>query len=175
MATPKCRLTYLSKAIAQKTGRIEKRSLNKSPVAVPTPEWCQAYQRRLEAAREQLKQIKEAGEPDEAELGIGEVEMTGSDPVQQKLEEVSQQIVHIVQACNEEKGVIEDEFLAVKQDLEIMEGRIRTEKAKLDGVVSGVGNQMLLQQAIIEEMRSGISILQSQDTTIVQEASTIFQ
>jgi Holliday junction resolvasome RuvABC endonuclease subunit len=94
---------------------------------------------RIEAAREQLKQIKEAGEPEEAELGLGEVEMN-QDPVKQQLEGLTQQMVHIIEACNSEKGIIEEEFLSVNQDLQILEGLIRTEKSLLDQEVSGVGH-----------------------------------
>jgi len=159
----------------QKSMRIEKRNLEKSPAGYQTPVWCQAYQRRLEAAREQLKLIKEPEEPEELELGIGEVLMPEADPVQGKLEQISQQMMHMVQACNEEKEIIEEEFLSVREDLGILEGRIRTEKATIEGEVSGVGGQMGLQQAIIEEIRAGISILQSQDSVIVQEAGMIFQ
>jgi len=155
--------------------RIEKRSSDKSPAAHQTPAWCHSYQRTLEAAREQIRLIKEAAEPEEAELGIGEVSMPEADPVQGRLEQISQQMMHVVQACNEEKEIIEEEFLSVRQDLEILESSIRTEKDKIEGEISGVGSQMGLQQAIIEEMRAGISILQSQDNVIVQEAGTIVQ
>jgi hypothetical protein len=41
--------------------------------------------------------------------------------------------------------------------------------------LSGVGSQVIIQQAKIEEMRTGISILQSQGNTIVEGASQIFQ
>jgi len=118
--------------------QIEKRSCDKSPAGHQMPAWCQACQRRLEAAREQLKLIREAGEPEEAELGIGEVSMPEADPVQGKLEQIFQQMMHVVQACNEKKEIIEDEFLSVPQDPEILEGMIRTENAKIEGEVSGV-------------------------------------
>jgi len=101
--------------------------------------------------------------------------MQEADPVQGKLEQITQQMIHVVQACNKEKEIIEDKSLAVQQDLEIVEGRSHTEKAKIDGELSGVGGEVHLQQAIIEEMRAGITILQSQDNVIVQEARSIFQ
>jgi len=63
----------------------------------------------------------------------------------------------------------------VKQDVEISEGRIRTEEAKMEGQVSVVQGQVGLQDAIIEEMFSGIAVLQTQDNMIVQEVSSIFQ
>jgi len=83
-------------------------------------------------------------------------------------------MVHVVQACNEEKELIEDEFLAVRQDLELLETQILTEKAKLEEEVSGVGSQMLIQQAVINEVRQGMAILQKQDNIIVEEAAGIF-
>ena len=125
--------------------------------------------------REQLRLEKEAGEPEEADLGIGEVSMHEANQVQSNLEEMTQQMMPVVQACYEEQAIIEDEFLAVCQDQEILEGRIRTEKAKIEGEVSRVGGQVGLQQAISEEMRTGITILQTQDNIIVQGASSIFQ
>jgi hypothetical protein len=69
---------------------------------------------RLEAARELLKQIKKAGEPEEAELGTGEVQMGQADPVQEQLETLTQQMLHVVQACNVEKEILEEEFVAIR-------------------------------------------------------------
>jgi hypothetical protein len=39
--------------------------------------------------------------------------MREQDQVQSKLQELTQQMVHVVQACNAEKGLSKDEFLAV--------------------------------------------------------------
>jgi hypothetical protein len=138
------------------------------------PEWCQKLQQRLETATEDIRLIRENGEPDEALEGLGEIEMLEQDPVRNKLQELTHQMVHVVQACNEEKNIIEDEFAAVRQDLELLETQILTEKAKIEGEVSGVGSQMLLQQAVIHEMRQGITILQTQDNIIIKEAADIF-
>ena len=121
-----------------------------------------------------MKQIKEAGEPQEAQLGLGEVEMRLDDPVHQQLQGLTQQIVHIIEACNSEKEVIEEEFLSVHQEIQILEGRIRTERSLIDGEVSGVGGQLIVQQAILEELRNGINILQGQDNEIVKETTEAF-
>jgi hypothetical protein len=129
---------------------------------------------RIEAAREQLKQIEEAGEPEEAQLGLGEVEMRVDDPVQQQLQRLTQQMVHIIEACNSKKEVIEEEFLSVHQEIQILEGLIRTERSLIDGEVSGVGNQLMVQQVILDEVRNGINILQGQDNDIVREATEAF-
>jgi hypothetical protein len=137
------------------------------------PQWCRNYQLRIEAAREQLKQIKEAGEPEEAQLGLGEVEMN-QDPVKQQLEGLTQQMVHIIEACNSEKGIIKEEFLSVNQDLQILKGRIRTEKSLLDQEVSGVGHQLMIQQTILDEIGGAINILNGQDNDIVREAKEAF-
>jgi hypothetical protein len=153
--------------------RIEKSSSARSPRAQEIPQWCRNYQLRIEAAREQLRQIKEAGEPEEAELGLGEVEMN-QDRVKQQLEGLTQQMVHIIEACNSKKGIIEEEFLSVNQDLQILEGRIRTEKSLLDQEVSGVGHQLMIQQTILDEIRGGINILNGQDNDIVREAKEAF-
>jgi hypothetical protein len=173
MAFPRRRLTLSTETSTHRSHRIEKSSSARSPRPQEIPQWCRNYQLRIEAAREQLKQIKEAGEPEEAELGLGEVEMN-QDPVRQQLEGLTQQMVHIIEACNSEKGIIEEEFLSVNQDLQILEGRIRTEKSLLDQEVSGVGHQLMIQQTILDEIRGGINILNGQDNDIVREAKEAF-
>jgi len=173
MALPRRRLTLSTEISTHRSHRIEKSSSARSPRPQEIPQWCREYQRRIEAAREQLKQIKEAGEPEEAELGLGEVEMN-QDPVKQQLEGLTQQMVHIIEACNSEKGIIEEEFQSVNQDIQILEGRIRTEKSLLDSEVSGVGQQLITQQVILDEIRAGINILNGQDNDIVREAKEAF-
>jgi hypothetical protein len=153
MADPRRKLTYLSATFHQKSSRVEKRSSDKSPAVRVLPEWCQKYQQRLEAAAEEIRLIRENGEAEEPLAGLGEVKMAELDPVRTKLQELMQQMVQVVQACNEEKELIEDEFVAVRQDLELLETQILTEKARLEGEVSGVGSQLLIQQAVINEMR----------------------
>jgi len=65
----------LSGTSAQKSSRVEKRSSDNSPAAREIPVWCQQYQTRLEAAAEQIRLIRENGEPEEAEQGPGEFEI----------------------------------------------------------------------------------------------------
>jgi chromosome segregation ATPase len=174
MAIPRRRFTFSTGTSTHRSPRIEKTSSARSPRPQEIPEWCRNYQLRIEAAREQLKQIEEAGEPEEAELGLGEIEMRQADPVQQHLQGLTQQIVHIIEACNSEKEIMEEEFLSVHQEIQILEGRIRTERSLIDGEVSGVGGQLMVPQAILEELRNGINILQGQDNDIVKEASEVF-
>lgn len=81
--------------------------------------------------------------------------------------------MHLVQACNEARRGFEDKSLAVRPDLDILEGRIWTFKTNIEEQVSGVGRPVGHQQAIIEEMRGGITILQTQDNAILQKASSI--
>jgi len=173
MAFPRHRLTLSTETSTHRSHRIEKSSSARSPRAQELPQWCHNYQLKIEAAREQLKQIKEAGETEEAQLGLGEVEMN-QDPVKQQLEGLTQQMVHIIEVCNSEKGIIEEEFLSLNQDLQILEGRIRTEKSLLDQEVSGVGQQLMIQQTILDEVRVGINILNGQDNDIVREAKEAF-
>jgi hypothetical protein len=135
MATLRRRLTFLSGSSVLKPSRVEKRSSDKSPVAQEIPAWCRQYQCRLEPAAEQVWLIRENGEPDEAKQGLGEVEMQEQDQVRTKLQEITQQMLHVVQACNEKKGLIEDEFLAVRQDLDLLELQICTEMARNEGEV----------------------------------------
>lgn len=175
MATPRRRLAYLSGSSIHKPSRVENWSSDKSPAAQEIPAWCRKFQLRLEAAAEQVRQIQEAGEPEEAQLGLGEIKMPEQDPVQSKLQELTQQRVHVVQAFNEVKEITEEEFNAVRQDLEIVDARIGTEKAKIEREVSAVGGQMMIQQAVINEMRQGIVIHPAQDNVIVQDDGEIFQ
>lgn len=101
--------------------------------------------------------------------------MREQDPVGLKLQELTQQMVHVVQPYNEEKGIIKEEFDTIEQDLNILVARICTKNARIEVEVSGVVGQMIVQQASINEMRQGIVILQGQDGAILQEAGEIFQ
>jgi len=175
MATPRRRVTVSTGTATLRSLRVEKPSSSKSPSSQEIPEWCQNYQRRIQAAKKQLKQIKEQGVPAEAQLGLAEVEMFQADPVQQQVQGLTQQMVHIIEACNSEKEVIDEEFLSVHQEIQILEGRIRTDRSLIEGEVSGVGEQMIMQQSILEELRNGINILQSQDNDIVREAAEAFE
>ena len=90
----------------------------------------QEDQRQIEQARLEHQQIKAIEYPEEAEEGQGELEMTDANPnlVQKQLSELAQPVVHIVQACNEEQEILEDEFEPVKANIEILESRIYTDK-----------------------------------------------
>jgi len=70
MAFPRRRLTLSTEISTLRSHRIEKSSSTRSPRPQEIPQWCRSYQLRIESAREQLRQIKEAGEPEEAELGL---------------------------------------------------------------------------------------------------------
>jgi hypothetical protein len=63
------------------------------------------------------------GEPDEAEEGPGEVEITkaSTDLVQQQLWELAQQVVHDIEVCNNEQEILEKEFNSVRNGILIME------------------------------------------------------
>lgn len=55
-----------------------------------------------------------------------------------------------------------------------MEARLRTEKQIIHSEVSGVGSQMTLPQAVLQEVRLGIGILQSQEIQILEDATSMF-
>jgi len=55
-----------------------------------------------------------------------------------------------------------------------MESRLQTEEICIESEVSGIGTMMNLQQAVLQELCSGIDILQSQDNQIVSEATDLF-
>jgi hypothetical protein len=52
--------------------------------------------------------------------------MTGNDTdlVQKQLSELAQQIVHVIEACNEEKVILKEDFDSVKNGILIMESRL---------------------------------------------------
>jgi len=50
-----------------------------------------------------------------------------SNLVQDQLSEHGQQVMHVIQACNEEKEIIEDDSESVKNTNQILETRIQTE------------------------------------------------
>jgi hypothetical protein len=77
--------------------------------------------------KEQLKQIKRAGEPEEVHLGFGEAKMGQEDSVQQQRQELTQHREYVIEVCNTEKEVIKEKFLSVHQEIPIVEGQIRTE------------------------------------------------
>jgi len=56
-----------------------------------------------------------------------------------------------------------------------LEARVRTDKTWLDSEASGVGTQIQMQQAVLLELRSGVTILQAQDNQIMEEANSIFE
>jgi hypothetical protein len=62
--------------------------------------------------------------------------MGKQDPVQAKLQELARQMLHLVQACTEEQGLIEDEFVAIQQDLQLSDVLICTKTARIQGEVS---------------------------------------
>jgi len=78
--------------------------------------------------------IKEQAEPEEAPEGQGEVEMLklNTDLVQEQLSELAQQIVHVIEACDEEKDILEEECDSVKNGMVIMESRLQMEKIRTD-------------------------------------------
>ena len=167
-------MTYTSKALLPVSSRIEK---PRSPAQRDIPAWVQNYQNRLEEARREYLLLKDHEEPEEALEGQGEVVMTeaNTELVQEQLSELAQQVMHVIQACNEEKEIIEDDFESVKNDIRILETRIQTERQRIDSDVSGVSTQSDMQQAMLKELRFGIHILQTQDNQIVDEASQMFQ
>jgi len=55
-----------------------------------------------------------------------------------------------------------------------MARRLQTEKVYMDSEILGVSTMAQLQDAMLQELRSGIHILQSQDNKIVSEATDLF-
>jgi len=148
----------------------------RSPAGRAIPEWCQGYQRRIEAARREYLLLKSEKEPVEVPSGQGEIKMSeaNNNLVQKQLSPLDQQIVHVIQPCNEEKDVQEEVFDSLKNGIILMESRLQTEKVRIDSEVQGVGSIMHFQQAMLQEIRSGIHVLQEQVNQIVGEATDLF-
>ena len=148
----------------------------RSPAARPIPEWCLEYQKRIEDARREYLLIKEQAEPEEALEGQGEIDMLelNTNLVQGQLSELAQQIVHVIEACNSEKDVLKEEFDSVRNGIVILESCLQMEKSRFDAEVSGVGSMARFQEAMLQELRSGVQVLQTQDNQIVQEATELF-
>jgi hypothetical protein len=146
-------LTFTSKALAPSGSRVEK---PRSPAARAIPELCLGYQRRIEAARRDYLLLKEQEEPEEGSEGQGEILMTeaNSDLVQKQLSELAQQIVLLIEACNEEKDILKEDFDSVRNGILMMETRLQTKKSRIDSEVQGVGSMMNFQQAVLAELRS---------------------
>jgi hypothetical protein len=58
--------------------------------------------------------------------------------------------VHVIEACNEEKDILEEDFESVRNGIIIMESRLRTEKIRIDSDVQRVGSMMHCQQAMLQ-------------------------
>jgi len=108
--------------------------------------------------------------------GQGEVQMSEANPdlVHKQLSELAQQIVHVIEACNQGKDILEEDFDSVRNGIRIMESRLQTEKTIIDSEVQGVGSMMSFQQAMLEESRAGIQVLRRQDDQIVGKATDLF-
>jgi hypothetical protein len=148
MAATRRRWTWKSCALVPCGSRVEKPW---SPAAREIPAWVLDYQRRAEQARLQHIHMKVIEYPEETQDSQGELEMpdANSNLVQKQLSELMQQVVYIVQACNEEKELLEAEFESVWANIEILDGRIQTDKRQVDVEVAGVGTQLQSQEAVL--------------------------
>jgi hypothetical protein len=81
---------YLSGISIQTPSRVGRSSPDKSPAAQEIPVSCRKFPQKLEAAAAHVCQINEAREPEQAQLGQGEIEMAEQDPVESNLQELRQ-------------------------------------------------------------------------------------
>jgi hypothetical protein len=77
--------------------------------------------------------------------------------------------MHILEVCTEENGVLEEEFDLVMLNIENLQSRVQTDKRRIDFQVAGVGIHIQPQ-----EIGTGISVLQSRDHQIIEEAESMF-
>jgi len=174
MSIPRRRLTYTSKALVASSSRVEK---PKSPALQEIPVWVPEYQRGIEEPRKEYLLLKQQEEPEEAELGEEELALSedNSNWVQSQWWEHTQQVMHVIQACNEEMYLLAEQFESVWSNIDIVKVWLHTQKQRIEFEVFGVGLQMSLPQAALPEIGTGIYILQSQENQIVEEASSLFQ
>jgi hypothetical protein len=97
-----------------------------------------------------------------------------TDLVQMQLLELAQQIVLVIHAYKEEKDLLEGEFDSLQNWIIIMGSCLQTEKVRINSKVQRVVSMMQFQQAILDEIRSGIHVLQEQDNQIVGDATDLF-
>jgi len=144
MATSRRRLTLTSSALAPSGSRVEKPG---SPLAKLIPPLLHQSQRRIEEARLDHQQMNVLEYPEGAEEGLGELQIpdANSKLVQKEMSELAQQVMHIGQACNEEKELLENEFELVRANITFLETIIQTNQQRVDVEVSRVGSQMQLQ------------------------------
>jgi len=65
--------------------------------------------------------------------------------VHKQLSELAQQVVHVIEACNQQKDILEEEFDSIRNGILIMESRLETETVRIDSEVAGVRSVMELQ------------------------------
>jgi hypothetical protein len=97
-----------------------------------------------------------------------------TDLVQIQLSELAQQIVHVIQACNEEQDILEEDFDSLKNGIITMESQLQTENVRIDSQVQGAGSMMQFHHPMLEEIRSGICYLQKRNNPIVGVATDLF-
>jgi hypothetical protein len=61
----------------------------------------------------------------------------------------------------------------MKNGILIMESRLQTEKVRIESEVTPVGSMMQFQEAMLNELRSGIHSLQHHDHQIIWEATDL--
>ena len=89
--------------------RVEK---PRQPAATEMTKWAHDYGRWIEQVRVEYQHIKAMEFPHNADLGEGEKEMpdTNYNLVQTQLSYLAQHVLHIVQAGNDQKQILNDEF-----------------------------------------------------------------
>ena len=102
-----------------------------------------------------------------------EMSKANSDLAKGQLLELTQEAMHVIQAYNEAKVVLEVEFDWVWNEIMIMESRIRTEKVRINSVVSQVESIMQPQQAVLQEPWCRFQILRCQDDERVSKATNL--
>jgi hypothetical protein len=79
----------------------------------------------------------------------------GSNLVWKQLLQLAQYIDQVRQPCSREQDIFEDRFDLLRDGIVNMESLLQTEKVKIDSEVARVGSLMQLQEAMLQEFRSG--------------------
>ena len=159
MAAPRRRLTFGADRLAAVSTAISKPT---SAASKPLPEWVKKIQEQYQRSKQQYQQLT----ADE------DTEMT--DSVQTRVDRIDQEIQNLVNCCNSEKRVIEEEFDDVRRDCEIFAQQVETNRALGTQVLEGHEQQIRVLDFVIKETRTGIDAIQEQSQQIIAGATDEF-
>ena len=162
MASHRRRLTFGAGQLAPTSSGVAK---SKQP-SRPLPEWARRLQEQYEQSKRQYLNSREQSGPDE------DTEMI--DTVQVQVNRLDLEMQRLVEACNNEKEAIEEEFEDVRLGCQLFSQQVETEKALGRQILEGHEEQIQVLNAVLKETRTGMNNLQQQNDWVVKEATEEF-